>query len=100
MATLTQALVIAFYVAMSLALVYFVHKVLWFVKFRRLQEALVADAERKVREATSEVLSAWDQSAKSSWSDASTGSTTRIPSRSCAAWRAACSRWIASSATT
>ncbi|HJL14459.1 MAG TPA: hypothetical protein RMH99_02315 [Sandaracinaceae bacterium LLY-WYZ-13_1] len=70
MGTLAAALVVAFYVAMFLALVYFVHKVLWFVKFRRLQEGLVADAERKVREATSEALSAWDKSAHSSWSSA------------------------------
>ncbi len=73
METLTHALVIAFYAAMALALVYFVHKVLWFVKFRRLQETLVADAERKVREATSEVLSHWEKSAHASWSDASEG---------------------------
>ena len=70
MAALAQALVVGFYVAMFLALVYFVHKVLWFVKFRRLQEGLVADAERKVREATSDALSAWDRSAHSSWSSA------------------------------
>jgi len=73
MATITQTLVVAFYAAMGLALVYFVHKVLWFVKFRRLQQTLVAAAERKVREATGDVLSAWDQSAMSSWSTASEG---------------------------
>lgn len=70
METLTQALVIAFYGAMAAALVYFVHKVLWVVRFRRLQEALVRDAERSVRKATSEALSAWDESARASWSRA------------------------------
>lgn len=71
MGTLMHLIVIAFYGAMALAMVYFVHKVLWFVKFRRLQEGMVADAERRVSEATSEVLSAWDKSAHSSWSSAS-----------------------------
>ena len=71
MAPFSQILVVTFYIAMAIAMVYFVHKVLWFVKLRRLQEGLVADAERKVREATSEALSAWDESASSSWSSAS-----------------------------
>ncbi len=73
MTMVVQALVFVFYAGMALALVYFVHKVLWFVKFRRLQQGLVADAERRVREATGDVLSAWDQSAQSSWSTASEG---------------------------
>lgn len=71
MSEIVSWLVVGFYAAMFLALVYFVHKVAWFVTFRRLQEGLVADAERKVREATTEALSAWDKSAQSSWSSAS-----------------------------
>ncbi|MBX3269024.1 MAG: hypothetical protein KF729_02115 [Sandaracinaceae bacterium] len=70
---LVHALVIAFYVAMSLALAFFVHKVAWFVRFRRLQGELVTAAERKVRDATSEALSAWAERASASWSEASEG---------------------------
>lgn len=70
MAAFQHGLVVVFYVAMFAALLYFVHKVAWFVRLRRLQERLVAEAERRVRDATSEAASRWEQSAHSTWSNA------------------------------
>jgi hypothetical protein len=77
--TLGQAMVVAFYGAMVLALAYFVHKVAWFVRMRRLQDELVQQAERRVREAIGEALHHWDEAAHGTWERASTRMTDEDP---------------------
>jgi hypothetical protein len=71
MQALGQLVTVAFYAVMVLALLYFLHKVLWFVQFRRLQMALVERALQRMSRTTDATLLKWDQRAGDSWSETS-----------------------------
>ena len=59
-----------FYAATLGALVFFVHKVLWLVQYKRLQGALVDSAVKKLRDDNLAVLEAWEAFATERWSEA------------------------------
>jgi hypothetical protein len=61
---------LAFYGAMLLTIVFFVHKVLWFVEVRKIQARLVGRALSKLRERTETTLLRFDRSTGMSWVDA------------------------------
>ncbi len=71
MGPLGKLLAYAFYALMAGAVVYFGHKLLWLLRYRRLQERLVARALQKLTEEADTTLVRWDQGAESSWSEAS-----------------------------
>lgn len=61
-----------FYAVMLGAVVFFVHKVLWFLRYRRLQEKLVTQALSRLTEEADTTLVRWDQGADASWSETTT----------------------------
>jgi hypothetical protein len=71
MQALGQLVTVAFYVVQVLALLYFLHKVLWLVQFRKLQTALVEKALRKMSRTTDATLLKWDLRAGDSWTETS-----------------------------
>lgn len=74
-----QAVAGLFYFAVLCALVYFVHKVAWFFRYRTLQSELVAKALSKLHVQADTTVVQWDQSADTSWSEAASQSATRNP---------------------
>lgn len=60
-----------FYALIAGAAAFFVHKVLWFVRYRKIQEKLVAKALERLREEANTTVVRWDQGADASWSEAS-----------------------------
>lgn len=71
MQALGQLVTFAVYAAMVLPLLYFLHKVLWFVQFRKLQTDLVEKALARMSRTTDATLLKWDQRAGDSWSETS-----------------------------
>lgn len=69
MGFVSTLLVVAFYGVMLLSLVYFVHKVLWFIRFRRLQESLAHRALGKLREQAETSVIRFEQGADVSWTE-------------------------------
>lgn len=67
---MAHALAIAFYGITLAAIAFFAHKVLWFFRYRRVQEQLVAKALEKLTEQADTTLVRWDQGAEVSWSEA------------------------------
>ena len=61
-----------FYALIAGAALFFVHKVLWFVRYRKIQDRLVAQALERLREEAHTTVVRWDQGADASWSEAST----------------------------
>ncbi|MEZ4248450.1 MAG: hypothetical protein R3B99_09445 [Polyangiales bacterium] len=51
------------------AVAFFVHKVLWFLRYRKLQEKLVARALERLTEQADTTVVRWDQGAEVSWSE-------------------------------
>lgn len=70
-----QLLAYAFYAVMAGAVLFFLHKVLWFFQYRRIQERLVTRALEKLTEQADTTLVRWDQGAEMSWSEASASSS-------------------------
>ena len=68
-----RVLTIAFYAVMLGAVGFFLHKVLWFFRYRRLQEKLVTRALGKLTEEADTTVVRWDQGAEVSWAEASAG---------------------------
>jgi len=59
-----------FYAVMLGAVGFFVHRVLWFLQYRRLQEKLVTRALERLTEEADTTVVRWDQGAGASWSEA------------------------------
>ncbi|MCB9632841.1 MAG: hypothetical protein H6721_11975 [Sandaracinus sp.] len=70
---MAHVLAIAFYAVTLGAVAFFVHKVLWFLRYRKLQEKLVARALERLTEQADTTVVRWDQGAEVSWSEASRG---------------------------
>jgi hypothetical protein len=70
MDTIGDALLYVFYTASLLALGFFLHKVLWLYRYKRIQREIVDDAVRRLREGNATELSAWEESARRRWSSA------------------------------
>ena len=71
MGSLGSILAGIFYALIAGAMVFFVHKVLWFIRYRKIQERLVAKALERLREEANTTVVRWDQGADASWSEAS-----------------------------
>lgn len=67
-----------FYAAVVGAVVYFVHKVAWFFRYRKIQEELVTRALDKLHEQADTTVVRWDRGADATWSEAS-ASTSKSP---------------------
>lgn len=72
---MAQLLAYAFYAIMAGAVLFFLHKVLWFFQYRRIQERLVTRALEKLTEQADTTVVRWDQGAEMSWSEASASSS-------------------------
>ncbi|MEO7331968.1 MAG: hypothetical protein ABI193_25550 [Minicystis sp.] len=59
-----------FYGATILALVFFIHKVLWLVHYKRIQGALVREAVTRLREGNEAALAEWEDFARTCWANA------------------------------
>ncbi|MEM9074371.1 MAG: hypothetical protein AAGE52_38105 [Myxococcota bacterium] len=70
MGSVGQLLAYAFYVIMAGAVAYFAHKILWFLRYRRIQEKLVTRALEKLTEQADTTVVRWDRGAEVSWSEA------------------------------
>jgi hypothetical protein len=70
MATLADVLTWLFYVVTILALGFFVHKVLWLIRYKKIQREIVDAAIQSVREDHKATLAAWDEFARGAWSSA------------------------------
>lgn len=70
MGPIGKLLAYAFYAVMAGAVVYFAHKLLWLLRYRRIQERLVARALEKLTEEADTTLVRWDRGAEVSWSEA------------------------------
>jgi succinate dehydrogenase hydrophobic anchor subunit len=70
MDTIGDALLTIFYAASLLALGFFLHKVLWLYRYKRIQREIVDDAVRRLREGNATELTAWEESARRRWSSA------------------------------
>lgn len=68
--SVTHVLAILFYGVMLGAVGFFVHKVLWFVRYRTLQERLVTRALERLTEQADTTVVRWDRGAEVSWSEA------------------------------
>lgn len=75
MATIGSILVLVFYALVVGSAGYFLHKVAWFFRYRRLQEEMVQRALEKLREQADTTVVRWDQGAEVSWSEASASAT-------------------------
>lgn len=62
-----------FYALIAGAMAFFVHKVAWFIRYRKIQERLVARALERLREEANTTVVRWDQGADASWSEATSG---------------------------
>ena len=69
MGTIGQAFVAAFYGVMGLSLVYFVHKVWWFLRFRQLLRRLVVGALERLGEEAETSVVRFEQGADASWTE-------------------------------
>jgi hypothetical protein len=70
MDTIGDTLLYVFYTASLLALGFFLHKVLWLIRYKRIQREIVEDAVRRLREGNATELTAWEESARRRWSSA------------------------------
>lgn len=70
---MAHVLAVAFYAVTFGAVAFFLHKVLWFLRYRKLQEKLVARALEKLTEQADTTVVRWDQGAEVSWSETSRG---------------------------
>src|SRR5580704_1827462 len=70
MDTIGDTLLYVFYTASLLALGFFLHKVLWLYRYKRIQREIVDDAVRRLREGNATELTAWEESARRRWSSA------------------------------
>lgn len=70
-----------FYAAMFVALAYFIHKLVWFVRFRRLQEELVARATARLEGGVQTHLTAWENEMDASWHESDGSSRDPSPER-------------------
>jgi hypothetical protein len=67
MPSLSMLLVYAFYGATFLALLYFVHSVLWIARFRKLQQRLAEKAEEELSESGRESSDQWRSASEKAW---------------------------------
>ncbi len=67
---MSQVLAILFYALMLFAAAYFLHKVLWFIRYRRLQKKMVAHALARLTEQADGTVVQWDRGARNSWNEA------------------------------
>ncbi len=65
----SSAFALVFYGLVVGSLVYFLHKVAWLFRYRRLQEQMVQAALEKLRERADTTVVRWDQGADASWSE-------------------------------
>ncbi len=62
------SLVSATFVALSIGvLLFFLHKVIWLLQYKRLQGAMLRAAEGELKSARAEILPAWDEFAAAAW---------------------------------
>lgn len=76
--TLGNFLITAFYALVLASVVYFVHKVAWLIRYRRLQQKMVARALEKLREEADTTVVRWSKGVAETWSEAS-ASVTKTP---------------------
>ena len=60
-----------FYALILGSMAFFVHKVAWFIRYRKIQDRLVAKALERLTEEANTTVVRWDQGADASWSEAS-----------------------------
>ncbi len=65
-----HVLAVLFYGVMLGAVGFFVHKVLWFVRYRSLQDRMLGRALEKLTEQADTTVVRWDRGAEHSWSEA------------------------------
>ena len=70
MSTVEEGFTYLFYGATILALVFFIHKVLWLVAYKRIQSALVHDAVARLLQGNEATLAAWEELATRCWANA------------------------------
>ena len=68
-----------FYALIVGAMIFFVHKVLWFVRYRKIQDRLVAKALARLSEEAQTTVVRWDRGADLSWSEATASSQGESP---------------------
>lgn len=73
MGTMATVFVAVFYGVMLLSLVYFIHKVMWFLRFRQLQASLAANALAKLTGRAETTVVRFEQGADVSWSEVAQG---------------------------
>ena len=69
MGTLATVFVAVFYGVMLLSLLYFIHKVMWFLRFRRLQATLATNALDKLTGRAETTVVRFEQGADVSWAE-------------------------------
>ncbi len=69
-----------FYALTLLALVFFLHKVLWLVQYKRIQGALVETAIKRLRDDNLKVLQDWEEFATARWGRALGQADVKSPS--------------------
>src|ERR1700761_5601028 len=69
-----------FYALTLIALVFFVHKVLWLVQYKKIQGGLVDTAIKRLRDDNLKVLEAWESFATARWSKALGQADVKSPS--------------------
>lgn len=70
METFSDMTTVVLYAAAIAALAFFVHKVLWLVQYKRIQQSIVGDAVRRLREGNVTDLAEWEEFARRCWSNA------------------------------
>lgn len=70
MDTIGDILLYVFYGATLAAAVFFVHKVLWLVQYKRIQRRIIDDAVRALRAGKAADVKEWEEFARSCWSNA------------------------------
>ena len=73
MGLMANIFVAAFYGVMLLSLLYFIHKVMWFMRFRQLQAQLASNALAKLTGRAETSLVRFEQGADVSWSEVAQG---------------------------
>ena len=73
MGMLATVFVAAFYGVMLLSLLYFIHKVMWFMRFRQLQASLATNALDKLTGRAETTVVRFAQGADVSWSEVAQG---------------------------
>src|SRR5690242_3077335 len=68
-----------FYTATILALIFFIHKVLWLVQYKRVQTALVIRAVEHLHSGNSQAMREWEEFSRTCWSSIAGDTTIENP---------------------